>query len=103
MGSLNSLSAWAGWITRHVLVLSYFEVATTLTNSITCVAAKVVVAFFTGENAAGTMVVLPGSYALPAKEGAIVPAAGVDGVHVTHQNLKMMIMMMVMMVSMVGQ
>ena len=84
---MNSLSAWAACIARHVFVLSYYEAATTLTNSITCVAAKVMVAFFSGENAAGIMVGLPGSNALPAKEGAVVPAAGVDGVHVGHQNL----------------
>ena len=39
------------------------------------------------ENVAGIKVVLPGSDALPAKEGAVVRAAGVDGVHVRHQNL----------------
>ena len=68
-------------------VLSYYKVATTLTNSITCVAAKVMVAILSGENVAGILVFLPGSDALPAKEGAVVRAAGVDGVHVGHQDL----------------
>ena len=84
---MNSLSAWAGCIIKHVLVLSYYEVTTTLTNSITGVAAKVMVAIFSGEDLTGVLGLLPGSDALPAKEGAVVRAAGVDGVHVGHQDL----------------
>ena len=61
--------------------------ATTLTNSIAGVAAKVMVAIFSGENLAGVVVFFPGSDALSAKLGAVVRAAGVDGVHVGHQNL----------------
>ena len=88
---MNSLSAWAGCIIKHVLVLSYYEVATTLTNSITGVAAKVMLAILSVENVAGIKVVLPGSDAIPAKEGAVVRAAGVDGVHVGHQDLMIII------------
>ena len=89
---MNSLSAWVGCIIKHVLVLSYYEVTTTLTNSITGVAAKVMLAILSVENVAGILVVLPGSDALPAKKGAVVRAAGVDGVHVGHQDLMIMIM-----------
>ena len=61
------------------------------------------VTVLSGENAACILGVLPGSDALPAKEGTVVPAAGVDGVHVGHQNLKMMMLiMMIMMVMMVS-
>ena len=65
----------------------YFEVSTTLTNSITSVFAKPMVAVFSGENLTGIIVLFPGSKALPAKELAIVAAAAMDGVHVGHQDL----------------
>ena len=89
---MNSSSAWAGCIIKHVFVLSSYEVAITLTNSITSVAAKVMVAVLSGENVAGILVFLPGSDAIQAKKGAVVRAAGVDGVHVGHQDLMIMTM-----------
>ena len=67
--------------------LSNYEVTTTLTNRITGVAAKVMVAIFSGEDLTGVVGLLPGSDALPAKGAAVLRAAGVDGVHVGHQNL----------------
>ena len=70
--------------------MSNYEIATTLTNSITSVAAKVMVAIFSGENLTGIIGLLPGSDALSAKRDAVVRAAGVDGVHVGHQNLVIM-------------
>merc|ERR1712181_25211 len=45
------------------------------------------VAIFSGENLTGILGLLPGSDTLPAKRGAVVRAAGVDGVHVVHQHL----------------
>ena len=65
----------------------YCEVTTTLTNSITSVFAKPMVAVFSGENLTGIIVLFPGFNALPTKELAVVGAAGIDGVHVGHQDL----------------
>ena len=70
----------------------YYEVTTTLANSITSVFAKPMVAVFSGENLTGIMtgiiVLFPGSNALTTKELAVVGAAGIDGrVHVGHQDL----------------
>ena len=65
----------------------YCEVTTTLTNSITSVFAKPMVAVFSGENLTGIIVLFPGSKALTTKELAIVAAAAIDGVHVGHQDL----------------
>ena len=61
-----------------------YEVSTTLTNCITSVAAKVMVAIFSGEDLTGVMGLLPGSDAVSAEGAAVVRAAGVDGVHVGH-------------------
>ena len=55
-----------------------------MTNRITGVAAKVMVAIFSGEDLTGVLGFLPGSDALPAEGAAVVRAAGVDGVHVGH-------------------
>ena len=57
--------SWAQCITRNVLVLSNYKVAT-LTNSITSVAAEVMLAVFSVENLTGVVVLLPGPGALPA-------------------------------------
>ena len=65
-------------------MLSNYEVTTTLTNSITGVAAKVMVTIFSGENLTGVVGFLPGSDAVSAEGAAVVWAAGVDGVHVGH-------------------
>ena len=65
----------------------YFEVSTTLTNSITSVFAKPMVAVFSGENLTGIIVLFPGSNTLPAKELAVVAAAPMD-VHVGRQDLQ---------------
>lgn len=40
-----------------------------------------------GEDGAGVVVLLPGPGALPAQEGAVDVAGGVDGVHVIHNHL----------------
>ena len=61
--------------------------ASTLTNSITGVTTKIMVAILSGKNPTGVMILLPSPNTLPAQGGAVVGAAGVDGVHVRHQNL----------------
>ena len=66
----------------------YFEVSTTLTNSITSVFAKPMVAVFSGENLTGIIVLFPSSNTLTTKELAVVAAAPMDGVHVGHQDLQ---------------
>ena len=45
------------------------------------------VAILSGKNPTGVMIFLPSPNTLPAQGGAVVGAAGVDGVHVCHQNL----------------
>ena len=45
------------------------------------------VAILSGKNPTGVMILLPSPNTLPAQGGAVVGAAGVDGVHVRHQNL----------------
>ena len=45
------------------------------------------VAILSGKNPTGVMIFLPSPNTLPAQGGAVVGAAGVDGVHVRHQNL----------------
>ena len=45
------------------------------------------VAILSGKNPTGVMILLPSPNTLPAQGGAVVGAAGVDGVHVCHQNL----------------
>ena len=68
-------------------VLLKLQGTATLTNSITSVAAKVMVAVLSGEDLTGVAGLLPGPDALPIQGAAVVRAAGVDGVHVGHQNL----------------
>ena len=68
-------------------VLLKLQGTATLTNRITSVAAKVVVAVLSGEDFTGVAGLLPGPDALPIQGAAVVRAAGVDGVHVGHQNL----------------
>ena len=45
------------------------------------------VAILSGKNPTGVMILLPSPNTLPAQGGAVVGAAGVDGVHVRHQDL----------------
>ena len=45
------------------------------------------VAILSGKNPTGVMIFLPSPNTPPAQGGAVVGAAGVDGVHVRHQNL----------------
>ena len=68
-------------------VLLKLQGTATLTNRITSVAAKVMVAVLSGEDLTGVAGLLPGPDALPIQGAAVVRAAGVDGVHVGHQNL----------------
>ena len=70
-------------VSRSVLSIN----ASTLTNGIASVTAKVMVALLSGKDLTGVLVPLPSTDAAPTKEGAVVGAAGVDRVHVGHQNL----------------
>ena len=72
---------------RNVPFCLKLERTATLTNRITSVAAKVVVAVLSGEDFTGVAGLLPGPDALPIQGAAVVGAAGVDRVHVGHQNL----------------
>ena len=45
------------------------------------------VAILSGKNPTGVMIFFPSPNTPPAQGGAVVGAAGVDGVHVRHQNL----------------
>ena len=70
-------------VSRSVLSIN----ASTLTNGIASVTAKVMVALLSGKDLTGVLYLLPSTDAAPTKEGAVVGAAGVDRVHVGHQNL----------------
>ena len=70
-------------VSRSVLSIN----ASTLTNGIASVTAKVMIAILSGKDLTGVLGLLPSTDAAPTKEGAVVGAAGVDRVHVGHQNL----------------
>ena len=58
-----------------------------MTNSVTGVAAKVMVAILGGLDLTGVVELLPGAVALPVQGVAVVRAGRVDAVHVGHQDL----------------
>ena len=62
--------------------------AATLANSIAGITSKIVVTILSGENPARVVVLLPSPGACASQGGAVVRAAVVDAVHVSHQNLE---------------